>query len=135
MKLKRTMAMILAAVVLVSSGVPAVANAGTKSYTAYSLSRFKGDKFTSLYNKTSNDTYIKNKVTALTDTTYINAWAVTSGNKKISKKYKQSVETGTKKIKFTSSTKPKKGDEIGLGMENYNNASHYAWVSGKVDFR
>lgn len=131
MKAKRALAMLLAAVVMVS-GTPAIAQAS--SYQGYSLPRLKGNKYTSLHDKTKDDDYIKNKITALTDTTYVNTWAVTSGNDSISNKYKQGVGTGEKTLYFTSGNNLSKGDEVGLGMENYQNSTSYAWVSGEVNF-
>ena len=85
--------------------------------------------------KTTNEDYITNQVTAVTDTTYVNFWAVTSSNKKISQKYKQGVNTGKKTLKFSSSYNLGKGDEVGMGMENYENSLHTAWVSGSVNFK
>lgn len=131
MKVKKLMAMVLAAVVMIS-GTPAIAQAA--SYQGYSLPRLKGNKYTSLHDKTKDNDYIKNEVTALTDATYVNTWAVTSNNKKISNKYKQGVGTGNKKINFSSGYNLDKGDEVGLGIQNYNSSSSYAWVSGEVNF-
>lgn len=134
MVIKKGIAVLMASLMIVE-GSSGLAQAATSNYIAYSLPRLNGNKYTSLHDKTTNDDYVENEVTAVTDTTYVNCWAVTSGNKKISNKYKQGVGTGKKKLNFTSDYNLDRKDEAGLGMENYETSYSFAWVSGKVDFR
>ena len=84
--------------------------------------------------KTTTDNYIKNKVTALSNTSTATFWAADSSKTQISNDYDQKV--GSKAtIKFTKSGYNKKGKEIMLGMENANWSLKNAFVSGNVDFR
>ena len=59
------------------------------SYTAYALKLNKTNNFTSMHAKTTSDDYITNEVTAITNTSYANFWAVNNSKSKISNKYKQ----------------------------------------------
>ncbi|MCF0131148.1 MAG: hypothetical protein HUJ71_05445 [Pseudobutyrivibrio sp.] len=105
------------------------------SYTAYSLGRNKTNNFTSMHEKTTSDNYISNQVTAITNTSYANFWAVNNKKSRISSKYKQGVGTGSCKLIFTSSDYDKEGTQVGMGMEDYQIHFDYAFVSGTVDFR
>ena len=57
------------------------------SYTAYALKLNKTNNFTSMHAKTTSDDYITNEVTAITNTSYANFWAVNNSKSKISNKY------------------------------------------------
>ena len=73
------------------------------SYTAYALKLNKTNNFTSMHAKTTSDDYITNEVTAITNTSYANFWAVNNSKSKISNKYKQGVGTGSCNLIFTKS--------------------------------
>lgn len=104
------------------------------SYSGYTLSRAQGNNYTTQHSKTTTENYIKNKVTALSNTSTATFWAADSSKTQISNDYDQKV--GSKAtIKFTKSGYNKKGKEIMLGMENANWSLKNAFVSGNVDFR
>ena len=79
--------------------------------------------------------YITNEVTAITNTSYANFWAVNNSKSKISNKYKQGVGTGSCNLIFTKSGYNSTNTQVGMGMENYQSQLSTAFVSGNVDFR
>lgn len=81
------------------------------------------------------DDYITNEVTAITNTSYANFWAVNNSKSKISNKYKQGVGTGSCNLIFTKSGYNSTNTQVGMGMENYQSQLSTAFVSGNVDFR
>ena len=89
------------------------------SYTAYALKLNKTNNFTSMHAKTTSDDYITNEVTAITNTSYANFWAVNNSKSKISNKYKQGVGTGSCNLIFTKSGYNSTNTQVGMGMENY----------------
>ena len=105
------------------------------NYTAYALKLNKSNNFTSIHDKETAYNYIINEVTAITNTSYANFWAVNNSNSKISNKYKQGVGTGKVKILFTSSGYDGIDKQVGMGMENYVSQASTAFVSGTVDFK
>lgn len=105
------------------------------SYTAYALKLNKTNNFTSMHAKTTSDDYITNEVTAITNTSYANFWAVNNSKSKISNKYKQGVGTGSCNLIFTKSGYNSTNTQVGMGMENYQSQLSTAFVSGNVDFR
>ncbi len=114
---------------------PSFLFAGWQSYTAYSLKPFKGNTYTNDHSKQSTDQYIKNNVTALTDTDCVQFWATlgsSSGQTEVSSVYTQYLNS-TLNIPFSSYLGA--GTVIAMGMQNGRLVAHYAWVSGRVDFR
>lgn len=109
--------------------------ASANTYTAYALKLNKTNNYTSVHDKTTADNYITNEVTAITNTSYANFWAINSSKSRISNKYKQGVGTGRVNILFTSSGYDSTGQQVGMGMENYVSQITTAFVSGDVDFR
>lgn len=105
------------------------------TYTAYTLKLNKTNNYTSVHAKTTADDYITNEVTAITNTTYANFWAINNSQDRISNKYKQGVGTGSIDILFTSKGYDSINTQVGMGMENYNISLSTAYVSGDVDFR
>ena len=105
------------------------------SYTDYALKLNKTNNFTSMHAKTTSDDYITNEVTAITNTSYANFWAVNNSKSKISNKYKQGVGTGSCNLIFTKSGYNSTNTQVGMGMENYQSQLSTAFVSGNVDFR
>ena len=100
------------------------------SYTAYALKLNKTNNFTSMHAKTTSDDYITNEVTAITNTSYANFWAVNNSKSKISNKYKQGVGTGSCNLIFTKSGYNSTNTQVGMGMENYQSQLSTAFVSG-----
>lgn len=88
-----------------------------------------------MHAKTTSDDYITNEVTAITNTSYANFWAVNNSKSKISNKYKQGVGTGSCNLIFTKSGYNSTNTQVGMGMENYQSQLSTAFVSGNVDFR
>ena len=92
--------------------------------------------YTVVYNmQPANNKKIRNTVTAITDTTYANFWAVNDSKGQISNKYKQGVGTGSCMLIFTKNGYSLKNVQVGMGMENYQAQLGKAFVSGEVDFR
>ena len=95
----------------------------------------KTNNFTSMHAKKTTDAFITNEVTAITDTSYANFWAVNNDKVKISNKYKQGKGTGELDLLFTKTGYNYVGVQVGMGMENYQIQLSTAFVSGDVDFR
>lgn len=108
-------------------------NAAT--YTGYVLKIGKANTYTSVHSKTTKKGYIENEVTAMTDASYANFWAINSSKDIISNKYKQGLNTGNIQIKFTTSGYKKVGAQVGMAMENYYVSTTRGFVSGTVDFK
>lgn len=128
--LKLCGAAMLSGILISTSIVPVHA----QDYSAYSLPRLKKSKYTPIHDKKTDLNYIENEVTVLEKADYVNSWAITTGNKKISKKYKQGPGTGSKMIYFTDNQYAKKKAEVGMGLQNRASVTYYAFVAGKVYF-
>lgn len=120
---------------LIASNSLVFANAGYKEYTAYRLPIAKGNNYTNTHAKTTNDTYIKNRVTSLAGTSAANFWAVAENHSAQSPKYEQRISSDPTKINFNNSSTLAHGQNVAMAMENHDLSRAKAFVSGEVDFR
>lgn len=134
--MKRYLRKIILAILLsLTIIIPNFVFADYESYVAYSLPRLKGDNYTNVHDKQTNDNYIKNQVTALDNTDSADFWVVTQDGTRISDNYNQKVTNYPITINFRPTIHKYKGDQIKMGMQNARLSTGYAFVSGKVDFR
>lgn len=84
----------------------------------------------------TNKNFIKNEVTAISNTSFANFWVVNVSKDRISEKYKQGVGTGKISLIFTEDGYDYIGAQVGMGMENYSlDINTTAFVSGTVNFK
>lgn len=102
------------------------------TYTAYSLGPLKKNNYTSAHTKQTNDQYIRNTVTALTNTDQVLFWAANANKKSLSTGYDQKLGS-TVNIRYN--TWQSAGTQVMLAMQNAKWSTQYAFVSGNVDFR
>jgi hypothetical protein len=108
-------------------------SAFASSYTAYSLGPLKQNNYTSAHTKQTSDQYMRNHVTAMSNTDLVTFWGCNANKSQISPDYDQKVGS-TVDIRYN--TKQSAGTQVILGMENaHNYLTEYAFVSGDVDFR
>lgn len=131
---------------LLVTGVATIVTAGGVSassytYSAYALRAFCANNYTGTHKKSTNNSYVKNSVIAVTSAAKPNFWVealkTSGGYQQISGEYIQK-KGSDQKLYFLQKYKSqygKKGKSVRLGMENDALSTTTGFVTGKVDFR
>lgn len=130
--LKKRISLLLLAGVLATLVLATPALATVYTYTAFALPRLCGNNYTSAHTKQTNDQYMRNTVTALSNTDLGHFWACNVNKSTISPGYDQRLGS-TVDIRYN--TYESAGTQVILGMQNAHLSINYAFVSGHVDMR